>query len=131
MNQVMMQILAAHDFEVPAWNVLMESQKFAAGQGVPWESLTDEQVDNINAQSRDKVKLSLILDAIRDDEPDAVYSDQEMIDKIRAQITEQGQNADEIMSRLAQDGSLIGTIAAMKDKAIMHWLVEQSTVIEE
>ncbi|HDY68557.1 hypothetical protein LCGC14_0880710 [marine sediment metagenome] len=129
-NQVLMRILEAHDFEVPAWSVLMESQKFANGQKVHWETLTDEQIDNINAQSKDKIKLSLILDAIRENEPDAVYSDQEMVDKIRAQVESQGQNADEIMSRMKGDGSLIGTIAAMKDTAITQWLVKQSKIIE-
>lgn len=129
-NQVMMRILESHDFEVPAWNILMESQQFAAQQGVPWEELTDEQIDNINAQSKDKIKLTLILDSIRENEPDAVYSDQEMVDKIRAQLSEQGQNTDEIMSRMAKDGSLIGTIAAMKDTAVQQWLVEQSKLVE-
>ncbi len=129
-DQVMKRILDAHDFEIPTWHILMESQKFVADQNVVWDDLTDEQIDNINAQSKDKIKLSLILDAIRENEPDAVYSDQEMINKIQAQLESQGQNADQIMSSLARDGSLIGTIAALKDRSTVQWLVDQSEIVE-
>lgn len=129
-DQLMMRILAEHEFDVPAWYVVMESQKIAASQNVAWEDLTDEQIDSVNAQSTNRIKLSLIFDSIRESEPDLIFSDQEMVNQIRAQLKAQGQNADEVLSSLAKDGTLIGTISAMKDRATVQWLIEQSKIVE-
>jgi trigger factor len=129
-NQLTMRILSEHDFEVPSWHIVMESQRFAAGQNVAWDSLTNEQIDNLNAQSKDKIKLSLILDSIRENEPEATYSDQEMVNKIRAQLESQGQNAVEILSRLSKDGSLVGAVAALKDASTIQWLISKSEIVE-
>ena len=129
-NQVLLRILSEHDFEVPVWHILMESQKFAAQQGVRWDSLTDQQIDNINKQSKDKVKLSLIFDAIRDNEPEASFSDQEMINNIRGQLETAGQNVEKTLSRMTKDGSLVGMVAALKDAALTEWLIKQSEIVE-
>jgi len=129
-DQVMKRILEAHDFEIPTWHVLMESQKFVSDQGLFWDDLSDEQIDNLNNKSKDKIKLTLILDAIRDNEPEVVLSDYEVQNKIREQLISQGQDADKILSSLAKDGSLIGTIAALKNKMTIQWLVDQSEIIE-
>ena len=85
----------------------------------------------INEQSRDKIKLSLLFDSIRENEPDLTFSDQEMIDRIKAFLKEAGnENPDEALSRLAQSGQLTGAVAALKDKATIEWLVNQSNIIE-
>lgn len=129
-QQVGKQLLENHDFEAPYWLVLMEAQKMAAQNGLKWNELTDEQIDFVNSQSKDSVRLSLILDSIRDNEPDVVFSNQEILLKLKQHFEMNGQNAMEILSRAEKDGTLIGMIAALKDEATIHWIVENSNIVE-
>jgi trigger factor len=131
MAQVMKQIVANHDFQVPEWLTLGNAQREAQARGIDWDSLSDDNIDILLEQSEEQVKMSLIMDEIRDDDPDASFSEQELIDKLRGHLESQGKDAKQIVSSAAADGSLIGILAAMKDELTMSWLVDQSTVINE
>lgn len=130
-NQVMGRILGNHDFEVPQWFVLMESQNATRELGVSWSDMTETDIDTLNKQSINKLKLSMIMDSIRDEEPEAVFSEQEILNTMRANITNGGGNPDEVLSSAQKDGTLIGLVAKLKDQATIEWLINQSTVIDE
>lgn len=130
-NQVINRVLDRHEFEVPTWLFLMESQKFAADQGHKWDDLADEEKINLNEMSKKKVRLSLILDSIRDNEPEAIFSDEEIMNHLRNKLMLEGENANEVLSSMQKSGELFGTIASLKDEATVQWLVTQSIVIDE
>lgn len=129
-DQIFKRLLEEHDFEVPMWYILMEGQKGVMQLGLNWDELTEEQIDGVNKQAKDKIKLSLIFDAIRDNEPDVSFSDQEMLERIHAQLVERGQDAGKIIAKFSKDGTLTGTIAALKDKATIQWLVDNCKIVE-
>jgi trigger factor len=130
-QQVLNRILEAHDFKVPQWLVTMEAQDAARTLGADWNKLSDDDIINLNKQSVKKVKLSMILDSIRDEEPDAVFSEEEILGKMRANISMNGGNPSEVLSSAAKDGTLVGLVAKLKDEATIQWLIEQNNIIGE
>lgn len=130
-NQILGRILEEHDFKVPDWYVLMESQSAVKGMGGKWVDMSKEDIEIINQQSINKLKLSMILDSIRDVEPEAVFSETEIINTMRANIQQSGGNPDEVLSSAQRDGTLIGLIAKLRDEATIQWLIEQSSIIDE
>jgi len=130
-HQVLTRILSNHDFEVPSWLVLKESQLAAYQLQLKWDELDDDQIKNLNEQSTEKVKLTMVLESIRENEPDAVFSEEELISKLRMNLEMNGKNPDEVLSRAHKDGTLIGLLASLKDEATIAWLVEQSNIINE
>ena len=130
-NQLLGRILGKHDFKIPQWFVLMESQNAVREFGGNWSDMKESEIDIINKQSINKLKLSMILDSIRDAEPEAVFSEEEIINTLRHNIKANGGNPDEVLSSAQRDGSIIGLIAKLKDEATIQWLVEQSSIIDE
>lgn len=130
-NQILGRVLKEHDFKVPDWYVLMESKNVVRELGGKWSDMSKEEIENINEQSINKLKLSMILDSIRDTEPEAVFSETEIMNTMRLNIQQSGGNPDEVLSSAQRDGSLIGLIAKLRDEATIQWLIEQSTVIDE
>ena len=130
-DQIMSRILDAHDFEVPDWMVLDSAQMDAQSKGLKWDDLSDEQIDVLLDNHERDVKLSLILDQIRDEEPEASYSDEELIDKLREKIVSQGRDPNQLIQGAAQSGYLMGILAALKDELTMDWLQRQSSLISE
>jgi len=63
-NQVLGRILENHDFEVPQWFVLMESQNAVRELGGTWSDMKEAEIDSLNKQSINKLKLSMILDSM-------------------------------------------------------------------
>lgn len=130
-NQILGRILEEHDFKVPDWFVLMESQSAAKELGMNWSDMSKEEIENLNKNSINKLKLSMILDSIRDAEPDAVFSESEIMNTMRTNIRNSGGNPDEVLSSAQRDGTLFGLVAKLKDEATIQWLIEQSSIIDE
>jgi trigger factor len=129
-QQVISRLLENNDFEVPVWLTLTESQQAVGREGKVWDDLDDNQREAINEVSKKKVKLSLILDSIRDVEPDVVYTDEELVMHLRQRLLDEGRNADQILSSAQVDGTLIGMIASLKDEATMQWVRDNAKIVE-
>jgi len=129
-QQIISRLVENHDFKVPPWLMLMESQRLAAQQGIKWDDLGDEDKQMLNQRSSAGIKLSMVLDSIRDTEPEAVFSDDELIRNIKARVESTGQNGDEFLSRAQKDGSLFGMIASLKDEATIQWIISTCKVVE-
>ena len=130
-NQIVNRILESHDFEVPSWLVLMESQQFVAQRGEKWDDLPDDDILQLNEISKKKVRLSMILDSIRDQEPDAAFSNDEMIHHLRNNLTLQNQDPEKTISRMREDGSLFGVLSSLRDEITVQWIVSQSSILDE
>jgi trigger factor len=129
-QQVLNTLLENHQFEVPSWLLLMEAQQFAAQQGEKWDDLQDAQKEQVNEICKKKVRLSMILDSIRETEPEASFSDDEIVKTIVARVEDAGQNPKAFLTKAQKDGTLIGIIASLKDEATIQWLVSKCEIIE-
>ena len=130
-NQVVTRLVENHDFEVPAWLVLIESQRAAQAMGKDWDSLSDEEIKDLNDDSTKQVKLSLILDSVRETEPEAVFSEGELLQKLQMNLLQQGhQNANQVIQQMHANGTLIGHVARLRDEATVQWIINTCKVVE-
>jgi len=130
-NQVVTRLVENHDFEVPSWLVLMESQRAARALGKEWDGLSDEEIKELNEDSKKQVKLSLILDSVRESEPEAVFSEGELVQKLQMNLLQQGHhNANQVIQQMHANGTLIGHIARLRDEATVQWIVDTCKVVE-
>lgn len=129
-DQIKKRLVAEHDFQVPQWLLNMEAQYLAASQNVDWKQLGEEQRDEFLNQSVDNVKLSLLFDSIRDEEPDAVLSDQEALEAVKQQAKASGHDPENFLIESQNNGRLLGFISAMKDQFTLQFLIDNCTLVE-
>lgn len=129
-DQVFSRLLEHSKVFVPQWLTDMEAQNLMRNRGVNFEQLPKSQKDLIRVDAEKAVKLSLILDAVRDSEPEAYFSETEMINSIRNQVESTGGNPDDFIKKSLEDGSLFGIIANMRDAATIDWILKNSTLSE-
>ncbi len=132
-QQLIRKLVDAHDFEVPTWLVLMEAQQVAAKDGIDWNKVSDEEKDNFNKRAKRNVKFSLIMDSIREEEPDVNFSDRELIESFKRHLMSSGrsqEDADMIISMSQKDGTLVGMLASLRNDATLKWLTTKAKIIE-
>lgn len=129
-QQLIKQLLSLHEFEIPAWLVSMEAQQIAAQSKFKWADLQDEHKNIFLQRARDNVKLALIMDEIKEQEPEAHFSDTELINVIKQRVTSAGQDPEQFLVEAQKDGRLLGLLAALRNEAMLQWLVEQSKIVE-
>jgi trigger factor len=129
-QQVCRRLVSDNNFEVPGFLGDNEAQMIAARAGVPWGKLTDEQREELLKQAQDNVRLSLILDSVRDEEPDAVLSDGEAQQALANQFATHGKDPKEAIEKAQKDGSILGMISGMRDEFTLQWLVSKAKIME-
>ena len=92
--------------------------------------MSREVQSKVFTEAEKAVKLSLILDAVREAEPDTSFSERELLNGLRMKVSGTGGNPDEFISSAAKDGSLFGIIANMKDSATLDWIIKNSTIVD-
>lgn len=131
-QQIIQHLISNHEFEVPAWLVSMESQKMAAANNLKWDEVSDEQADYYVNQAKQSVKLSLILDSVRDSEPEVVYSSEELIQHMVNTLQSQGKTKEEsvkILDKSQKDGSLFGILSSLRDELTLKYIQEKSEIV--
>lgn len=129
-NQIFSRLLEHNKVNVPSWLAELEAQNMAKSKGAEWKDLSSDFRAKVLVESEKAVKLSLILDAIRETEPDTSFSERELLDALRMKVSETGNNPDEFISNASKDGSIFGIIANMKDAATVDWIIKNSTIVD-
>lgn len=129
-QQIVQRLLVNHDFEVPEFLINAESEQLAIKFGTKFNDLDDDTKVNIRTRAKDMVKLTLILNAIREQEPEMTYSESEIIEKLRTQLSSSGKDANKLLVEAQNSGQLAGMIAGIQHQATMEWLVSHSKIME-
>jgi trigger factor len=127
-QQVANRLVSEHEFEVPSWLSLIEAQTLAAQEGIDWKKLSDENREVYIKKAEKNVRLSLILDSIRDKEPEAMLNENEALQALKTQIAARGVDAEKFVVENRKAGRLIGIVAAMKDEFALQWVVDQAKI---
>src|SRR5579859_4743459 len=77
------KLLADNNLTVPSWLSLLEGQYLVNQSKLNWETLPDVDKEKYISLGEQTVKLSLILDAIRENHPEAQLTDQEVFDLLK------------------------------------------------
>lgn len=131
-NQVAIKLLENNKFDVPQFMVNAEVKNVAAQSGVDFDTtpLTEDEKKVFLEQAEKNVRLSLILDTIRDNEPDAMLSDTEAQNHLAQHLAAQGQDPDAFFNSKAAQPQIVQLITSVKDEFTLQWVAEQATLIE-
>jgi len=129
-QQVAERLVGDNDFRVPDFLKELEAQHIAAQNGIDWKALEETEQEIFNAQAIKQIRLSLILDSMRGEEPDAVLSDNDAQAGLAKRAKLQGVDPKKFFVDAQQNGSLLGMLSALKDEFTLQWLVDQTKIIE-
>lgn len=130
-EQITNRLVADHDFDPPEWLVDMDAQHLAAQEGVKWDELDEDIKKKYLERGKNNSKFTLILDSIKQDEPEVDVADAEALEGIKHAVKERGiPNAEEWLQKSMKNGTLHGMVAKFKQDYMLQWLVEHAKVIE-
>ena len=130
MNQLVARLLDLHKFEAPEWLTNMEAQQIATQSKQKYSSLTKEDQEVIMKQANERVRLSLILDSIRQTEPEAEFSEREIIDIFKSYVEKAGKDPDKVVAEAHKTGKLNGIVASLQHELTLEWLIDHSEIVE-
>lgn len=129
-QQIVQRLLAEHSFEVPQFLLDVESEKIAAQFNVKFANLDETVRNNIRVRAKDMVKLSMIMDSIRETEQETSFSESEMLNYMRNQWRAAGTDPEKMIVEAEKSGQLYGIVASLQHKATMEWLANNSKIID-
>lgn len=123
-----------HDnaFEIPSWMVLPEAKYLAHSAKLNWDSLPDADRARYIQLAQNNVKLSLILEKIRESEPDAQLTDQEVVEIIKRNLSLSNAKVsfEEMMQEMNKTGYLQVLLGRIKDEHVLDFVVKHVRVVE-
>lgn len=117
---------------VPRWMSISEAQYLAHQSQMDWNVMVDGDREKLIEMAEQNVKLSLILDKIREAEPDAQLTDQEVFDIIKRNLanTKVTQSLDEVIQQMNKTGYLQILFQRIKDENTMDYIVKNVKLID-
>lgn len=129
-GQIIAQLMALHQIEIPHWLLLMDAQQLALQHNLKWNEIPEDSRKTLENKALERLKLTLIMDAIREIEPDIQFSNNEILDIVKNRMTQQGQDAEKFIVELQRTGKLFGVVAALQQEATLEWLAKNTEIIE-
>lgn len=142
-QQVMAHLLAKHEIKLPSWLILSEAQYLATSANIQWDTLTDPDREQYLTMGEHNVKTSLLLDKIREEEPEAQLSDQEVLMSLEQNVaktlqthpvrrdgSQEFKTTDDIMIELNKSGRLPLLASRIRDEHTFDFLIKNTRFIE-
>lgn len=132
-NSICAKLLEEITFKVPDSLKISEAQYLNhAASKTDWNTLPDSDKEKYLSMAENNVKLSLIFDAIRSEDPEALLTDQECWDMIKENIVRSKLNSsvEEVIKGLEQSGKLQIIMTKMKEEYTLNYLIKSTRVIE-
>lgn len=118
--------------DVPNWMALSEAQYLAHNAKLDWATMQDTDKEKYLELANKNVKLSLVLDKIREVDPDAQLSDQEVFDIIKNNIAQsQVQTSmDDVIKEMNRTGYLQILMSRIKDEYALDSVFKKAKIVE-
>lgn len=119
-------------FTVPNWIVLSEAQYLAHKSHMKWEDILDLDKEKFMEMAEKNTRLTLILDKIREDEPEAQLSDEEVFNAIKQNIVNSKNQTpvDDVIKEMNKTGYLQILFSRMKDEYTLDFIVKSIKITE-
>lgn len=126
------KLIAEHEIDVPGWMSASEAQYLAQQSKVNWEALPKEDKDKLTQIAVDNVKLALILEKIRETEPEALIDDKEVLEIVKSNLSQQKSNRslDELIKEMQSTGYLQIIFSRIKDEYALDYIAKTVKVVE-
>lgn len=123
-QQVALKLIEENPFEIPKF--LVDDELSHISQNSP--PGTDTNV--LEQQAERNVRISLILDTIRENQPDSVLSDAEAQAQLIQHIKNQGQDPAVLFKNQQAAAQLSVLLNSIKDEFTLQWVASQANLIE-
>ncbi len=129
---VALKLVNDNQINVPNWMTLSEAKYLAHNAKLEWESMHDEDKVKYMEMAERNVKLSLILDKVRECSPEAQLSDQEVFDIIKQNLsnTKLDTPLDQVIEEMNRTGYLQILFARLKEEYALDYVLKQVKFIE-
>ena len=119
-------------FNIPNWMSLSEAQYLVHNAKLDWSTLPDQDKEKYLELGAKNVKLALVLDRIRDVEPEAQLTDQEVFDMIKQNIARSkvASSFDDVIKEMSRTGYLQVLMSRIRDEHTLDFVVKSARVIE-
>jgi FKBP-type peptidyl-prolyl cis-trans isomerase (trigger factor) len=121
-----------HEINIPEWLSISEAQYLTTSAQIDWKTLPKIDQDQYIRLADKNVKLAMILDKVRENEPETQLADQEVVEMIRGMISKMGDKVeiDKYMAELNKSGQLVVLTARIRDEYALDFLVKNTKWIE-
>jgi trigger factor len=132
-DAVAKRLVADNTINVPNWMSLSEARYLAHQSQLDWTTIADADKEKFMEMATKNVKLSLILDAIREKEVDSQLSDQEVFEIIKKNLaqTKIQKSLDEVIQEMNRTGYLQILFSRIRDEHTMDFIVKSVIIIGE
>ena len=133
LNEVVARKLVdSNTIPVPNWLSLSEAQYLVHNAKLDWNTLDDKDKEKYLSVGEKNVKLSLILDRIRELNPGAQLTDQEVFDIVKANLakTKTEASLDDVIKQMNQNGYLQILFSRIKDEYTMDFITKSVKLID-
>lgn len=117
---------------VPPWLALSEAQYLAHQAKLDWNTMLDADKEKYISIGEQNVKLSLVLDKVRETEPEAQLTEQEVFEVIKRNLaqTKVQTPIDDVIKEMNRTGYLQILFARIKDEHTLDYIVKQAKIVE-
>jgi len=131
-DSVSKHLVNNHKIDVPNWLTLSEAKYLANQSKLDWDTMVDMDRQKFMQMAENNVKLSLILDRIRDAEPEAQLSDQEVFEIIKQNIAQSQTKSspDDIIKEMNRTGYLQILFSRIRDEYTLDFVVKTVKYVE-
>jgi trigger factor len=131
-DAVSKRLVTETQVKVPNWMALSEAQYLASQSQIDWNAIPDVDKEKFLELGEQNVKLTLILDKVRETEPEAQLTDQEVFDIIKRNLanTKTGQSLDDMIQQMNRTGYLQILFSRIKDEHTMDHITKTIKVVE-
>lgn len=130
MDQISRRLIENHDFKIPEWISTAEAQINAKNAGHEWDKISDEDRAGHIDIAEKSIKLSLILQKIRDIEPDAQLTDEEVFESAKQNIAKYSQDPEKVMGEIFNNGHLPLLFNRIRDEYALGFIEKTCKVVE-
>ncbi len=123
-QEVIKQLVETNkDFKIPSWLLDEEVRHLATKE----MNLSPEELES---KADSQVRLSFVLSAIRDKEPNLSFSDQEILNGLRGKVESQGQQWNAFLHHADQNKSLPKIVAGLRDSITLDHVFSSAVAIQ-
>jgi trigger factor len=126
------RLVESNKFDVPNWLSLSEAQYLVHNAKLDWNILSDLDKEKYIEMGAKNVKLSLILDKIRESNPEAQLTDQEVFEVLKHNLakTQVKQPLDEVIQQMNKTGYLQILFSRIRDEHTMDFITKTVKLVE-
>jgi trigger factor len=137
-EQIAVRLIEEHSIKIPEWLSLVEAKLLARQLGDNWDNVSDKDKVKLLEVSTKNISLSIILDKIRQEEPDAQLTDEEVIKIINNNMSHYKSlipnlanvSDEEAFNKIVKSGFITSFTSQIKDDYTVDFIIKNSNIVE-